>query len=280
MVVAAMVAVVTMMAMVAMVVVVMMIEQITEETSDETSGETQTWKHCHSPLSLGCPRLLHADAPGACRQGRLRQKQIRLSVICGTFDPVRHNSPASSAAARTPRPKLPSFSGNSVPSKARLRLTIWIEYGLRRALRMIARRADRPDATALGSRQGLRRRRIRHRVARDGRDAACCTKHRRPQALRLTGERPIAETGRWLRCPALKTLSGAGASPRWRSQRLPRSCRRGASHRRSAPSTNQASGAAAAELSKPRNAGVVSRSSRGIPAPCYPRPEGSAEPLR
>jgi hypothetical protein len=61
----AMVAVVTMMAM----VVVVMIEQITEETSDETSRETQTWKHRYSPLSLGCPRLLHADAPGACRRG-------------------------------------------------------------------------------------------------------------------------------------------------------------------------------------------------------------------
>jgi hypothetical protein len=64
------VAVVMAMAMVSMVsmVVVVVIEQITQETSDETSRETQTWKHSHSPLSLGCPRLLHADAPGACRR--------------------------------------------------------------------------------------------------------------------------------------------------------------------------------------------------------------------
>lgn len=61
------VAAMVMMAVVAVMVVVV-IEQITQETSDETSRETQTWKHSHSPLSLGCPRLLHADAPGACRR--------------------------------------------------------------------------------------------------------------------------------------------------------------------------------------------------------------------
>ena len=43
-----------------------------------------------------------------------------------------------------------SFSGNSMPSKVRLRLTMQIEYGLRPALHMIARRADRPTAITLG----------------------------------------------------------------------------------------------------------------------------------
>jgi hypothetical protein len=43
-----------------------------------------------------------------------------------------------------------SFSGNSMPSKARLRLTMEIEYGLRPALHMIARRADRPTAITPG----------------------------------------------------------------------------------------------------------------------------------
>lgn len=41
----------------------------------------------------------------------------------------------------------------------------------------------------------------------------------------------IAETGRWPRCSASpRTLSAAGASSRWRSQRLPRSRRGAASH--------------------------------------------------
>jgi hypothetical protein len=173
-----------------------------------------------------------------------------------------------------------------MPSKVRLRLTM-IEYGLRPALHMIARRADRPTAITLGVDKCLRRRRLRQRAALDGRDMS----HRRPAAvaLRLTGERPgtaampsarafangssrhwagsrqvagqektsfggrdrvawaftfaatartlvrlsklIAETGRWPRRPASpRTLSAAGASSRWRSQRLPRSCRRAAPH--------------------------------------------------
>jgi len=37
-----------------------------------------------------------------------------------------------------------------MPSKVRLRLTMQIEYGLRPALHMITRRADRPTAITLG----------------------------------------------------------------------------------------------------------------------------------
>jgi len=96
-------AMVTMVSMVTMVVV-LVIEQITQETSDETSRETQTWKHSYSPLSLGVPAPASCRRSGCLQTGRLRQKQIRPSVICGTFDPVRHNSAASSAAARTPSP--------------------------------------------------------------------------------------------------------------------------------------------------------------------------------
>lgn len=57
---------------------------------------------------------------------------------------------ANSAAARTPTPKMLSFSGNSVPAKVRLRRTCRFEYGLRPALRMIARRAYQPTAIPPG----------------------------------------------------------------------------------------------------------------------------------
>jgi hypothetical protein len=80
----AMMAMVTMVTMV--VVLVLVIEQITQETSDETSRETQTWKHSHSPLSLGVPAPASCRRSGCLQTVRLRQKQIRPSVICGTFD--------------------------------------------------------------------------------------------------------------------------------------------------------------------------------------------------
>jgi hypothetical protein len=178
MVVAAMV-MMAMMAVVTMVVVVM-IEQITQETSDETSRETQTWKHSYSPLSLGVPAPASCRRSGCLQTVRLRQKQIRPSVICGTFDPVRHNSPASSAAARMPRPKMPSFSGNSMPSKARLRLTMQIEYGLRPAPHTIARRHDRLTAITPGVDKACDAEDFVNELRSMDRDAACCTEHQRP----------------------------------------------------------------------------------------------------
>ena len=106
---------------------------------------------------------------------------------------------------------------------------------------MIARRADRPTAITLGVDKALRRRRLRQRAALD----ECDMSHRTPAAvaLRLTGERP--GTAAMPSARAFANISSrhsagsrqvagqesaAGASSRWRSRRLPRSCRRGASH--------------------------------------------------
>ena len=106
---------------------------------------------------------------------------------------------------------------------------------------MIARHADRPTAITLGVDKALRRRRLRQRAALDERDMS----HRTPAAaaLRLTGER--SGTAAMPSARAFANISSrhsagsrqvagqesaAGASSRWRSRRLPRSCRRGASH--------------------------------------------------
>jgi hypothetical protein len=59
-------------------------------------------------------------------------------------------------------------------------------------------------------------------------------------ALRLTGERPDRGNRLMATVPGFAKDFIAGASSRWRSQRLPRSYRRGSSRRRSALSTNHA----------------------------------------
>jgi hypothetical protein len=86
-------------------------------------------------------------------------------VICGTF----------TAEAI----KCCSSQRNSVPPKVRLRLTMSIKYGLRPALHMIARRADRPAAISLGIDKACDAK-TRQRAALDGYDVACCAEYQRP----------------------------------------------------------------------------------------------------
>ena len=69
--------------MVTMVVVVV-IEQITQETSDETSRASKP-NIAYSPLSLGVPAPASCRRSGCLQTGLLRQKQIRPSVTCRTF---------------------------------------------------------------------------------------------------------------------------------------------------------------------------------------------------
>ena len=106
---------------------------------------------------------------------------------------------------------------------------------------MIARRADRPTAITLGVDKALQRRRLRQRAALDGCDDAAQNTSGRNPAIdgRTTGHgsyavsphirKRIEQAFDWIKTVAGQE-SAAGTSSRWRSQRLPRSCRRGASH--------------------------------------------------
>ena len=140
--------------------IALVFERVTDFRTDHTSDGTSESKSDETSY-IETHVTFSIVARGACAcfmptlrcllTGRLSQKQIRPSVICGTSDPIRHNSAASSAAARTPSPwNAVILNGPACHQRCDCVRQCRFEYGLRPALHVIARRADRPTAIQLG----------------------------------------------------------------------------------------------------------------------------------